>query len=135
VVAAVLPPTYLLMPFAVQALLYPTLGMVSVGAIGWGIYLHRPSRPAPWVLVAGGILLWVLGDIAYAAYELLRGAAPFPSLADALYLSGYLVVAGGLGLSVRRSGVGTPSPGRTPGSAWWAPHCCPGRGCSSPTSR
>jgi diguanylate cyclase (GGDEF)-like protein len=105
VVAAVLPPTYLLMPFAVQALLYPTLGMVSVGAIGWGIYLHRPSRPAPWVLVAGGILLWVLGDIAYAAYELLRGAAPFPSLADALYLSGYLVVAGGLGLSVRRSGV------------------------------
>jgi diguanylate cyclase (GGDEF)-like protein len=69
------------------------------------VAVHRPQRPAPWLLVALGVLLWVLGDVSYAAYELLAVQRPFPSVSDGLYLCGYLVMAAALGLAVRRSGV------------------------------
>jgi hypothetical protein len=105
VIGAVITPAFVFLPFTLQSLLFPVLGFGAVAAILGGQALHRPPRPAPWLLLAAGVLLWTLGDVAYSAYELLQDEVPFPSVADGLYLAGYLVVAGGLGLAVRRSGV------------------------------
>ncbi len=96
---------YLVLPLVVQEAVYPVFGLVCVSAVGAGLRLHRPHRPAPWVLLGAGLLLWTLGDLAYSAYELALGAAPFPSWADALYASGYPVMAAALVLVLRRGGV------------------------------
>lgn len=46
-----------------------------------------------WRLLAASNVLWLAGDLVWAAYAyLLHREAPFPSVADALYLSSYLLV-------------------------------------------
>jgi hypothetical protein len=48
--------------------------------------------------------LFVVGDTLFSANELVLGIEPFPSLADAVYLPGYPVLAAGLALlALRRS--------------------------------
>lgn len=97
--------TYLVLPLSAQAILYTLVGLACVVAVGMGLALHRPVRPGPWVLIGAGVLLWVVGDIAYATYDLSGQDVPFPSVADALYLAGYPVLAAGLGVALRRTGV------------------------------
>jgi diguanylate cyclase (GGDEF)-like protein len=96
---------YLALPAAAQTVVYACVGVAGFAAILLGLHLHRPARPAPWLLIAGGILLWVLGDLAYTGYELALGEAPFPSYADALYLAGYPAMVAAVLVVVRRSGV------------------------------
>jgi diguanylate cyclase len=51
----------------------------------------RPHRPRPWQLFAIGQFLFVAGDAIFNVYELaLHQESPFPSIADGLYLFGYL---------------------------------------------
>jgi diguanylate cyclase (GGDEF)-like protein len=96
---------YLALPATAQTVVYSAVGVACFAAILLGLHLHRPTRPAPWLLIATGILLWVLGDLAYSGYELALGEAPFPSLADALYLAGYPALVAAVLVVVRRSGV------------------------------
>ena len=54
-----------------------------------GVWLHRPRRRRLWWTYAAGLSCIAAGDFVYALYErVLHEAAPFPSLADALYLAG-----------------------------------------------
>ena len=98
-------PAYLLLPQAAQEVLYPLGGLACVGAVARGVTWYRPQRPAPWVLLGGGLLLWTLGDVAYTGYEVRTEVVPFPSWADALYGLGYPCMGLALLLVLRRSGV------------------------------
>ena len=65
------------------------IGLAGVAGLLVGARLHRPSRPRLWWMLAAGLCCIVAGDLVYAMFErVLHDEAPFPSLADALYLAG-----------------------------------------------
>jgi diguanylate cyclase len=84
-----------------QSAVYDALGLLMVGLSLIGIGVHRPAGWQPWLLLAIGQLLFVLGDIVWTVYASL-GEDPFPSPADIAYILGYPVIALGLGLAIRR---------------------------------
>jgi diguanylate cyclase (GGDEF)-like protein len=65
------------------------IGLAAVAGLLVGIRMHRPGRPGLWLMLAAGLSCIAAGDFTYALYErVLHQSAPFPSLADALYLAG-----------------------------------------------
>jgi len=109
-----------------QSSVYDLLGLFVVVAALIGIRLHRPAGWQPWVILALGELLFVLGDIIWTVYAAL-GEDPFPSAADAAYLLGYPVLAIGLGIAIRRRVSGGDRAGLLDGAilatgavvVWW----------------
>jgi diguanylate cyclase (GGDEF)-like protein len=102
VVGAALTSTYWLVPTGVpQDALYLLLGGSSVVAIALGVRLHRPTRRLPWLLMAAGQLLWVVGDTVSSWFSDVSHNDEFPSPADGFYLIAYPVLALGLLLLVR----------------------------------
>lgn len=89
----------------VSSLIYDWFGLTAVVAILWATWRHRPSAPGLWFLLAAGIGLLTAGDLWWTYDDLILGVAPpFPSLADALYLAAYPVIAAALyGFARRRS--------------------------------
>ena len=81
---------YFLIPSpAIQDTVRPLFNLAALGAFVAGILMHRPRRPLPWYLFTLGMLLFVLGIVAYVYYEIALGRVPLPSLADALFLAAY----------------------------------------------
>jgi diguanylate cyclase len=77
-------------------LVYELLALSGLSAVVVGVRLHRPNDPG-WRLIMLGIALWVAGDSYWNAYPFATGhEAPFPSLADALYLVCYLPLIAGV---------------------------------------
>src|SRR5674476_563196 len=76
-------------------MLYAGVGFAAAAAILIGLRRNRPVTRTPWLLFAGGIVLWSLGDVVWAIVRLM-GSEPFPSAADAFYLLGYGAFAVGL---------------------------------------
>jgi hypothetical protein len=65
------------------------VGLAGVAGVLAGTRLHRPRRAGLWWMLAAGLCCIVGGNLVYALYErVLHEPAPFPSLADALYLAG-----------------------------------------------
>jgi diguanylate cyclase (GGDEF)-like protein len=65
------------------------IGLAGVGGLVVGVRWYRPPRRGLWWLLAGGLCCIVAGDLVYGLYErVLHQSAPFPSLADGLYLAG-----------------------------------------------
>jgi signal transduction histidine kinase len=89
---------YYLLPPLAGAVLNVVVGASAVAAIVVGLRWHRPLRRLPWWLIAAAQGLFVAGDALFSVNELILGIEPFPSLADALYLPGYPVLAAGLAL-------------------------------------
>ena len=89
---------YYLLPKAGGAVLNVVVGASAVAAIAAGIRWHRPARRLAWWLIAAAQGLFVVGDALFSVNELVLGIEPFPSLADAVYLPGYPVLAAGLAL-------------------------------------
>jgi diguanylate cyclase (GGDEF)-like protein len=78
------------------------IGLGSVAGLVVGVKLHRPRRAGLWWMLAAGLCCIAAGDLAYALYErVLHGEAPFPSLADALYLAGCPLIGVSMVLLVR----------------------------------
>jgi PAS domain S-box-containing protein len=96
---------YFLTPEAAQGTIYNLIGVSAVAAILVGVRRHRPEPASPWYLIALGLAVYVIADITfYNIYpNVLEIPTPYPSVADALYLFAYLLVASGLALFVRRS--------------------------------
>jgi len=89
----------------IQMLLYQATGIVSVGAMLVGIRRNRPASTRPWIFLALGISMWVIGDAIWNSYELvLHRVAPWPSTADYIYLVGPVLMALGLTGMLRRRG-------------------------------
>lgn len=100
---------YFLLPSGgiAQAILYNVVGFSGALAIVVGTRTQRPRRPLPWYLFAAGQLAFVLADVVFNVYELvLHVESPFPSVADGVYLSGYVVLAAGLLLVMRERSPG-----------------------------
>jgi two-component system, cell cycle response regulator len=61
----------------------------------------RAEARLPWALVGLGLLAWVIGDLYYELAFRNLDEIPFPSVADAFYLTLYPLVYVGLGLMLR----------------------------------
>jgi two-component system, cell cycle response regulator len=64
--------------------------------------LVAPTERTPWALLAAALGLWTAGDLYYTFAFRHADTVPFPSFADALYLSFYPVAYVGLGLLLLR---------------------------------
>ena len=75
---------------AAKDVAYSVVGVASTICVLLGVRLNRPSERLGWYLLATTNTLFVLGDGVLDVYDIvLHRDAPFPSVADALYLLGY----------------------------------------------
>src|SRR5207302_2905986 len=88
--------------------LYVGFGAAEMYAVSAGIRRHRPRRRWAWRLLAGGVGSYSIANVLQFGWPLFHhGELPFPSLADAFFLSAYLLFAAGLVDLIRaRSGSG-----------------------------
>jgi signal transduction histidine kinase len=81
-------------------------GLGSVAALAvllFGVWRHRPPARLPWLLLAAGTILFLIGDGVFSTLETVGDPlVPFPSPADLLYLAGYPFIGAGLGILVAR---------------------------------
>jgi hypothetical protein len=77
-------------------LLYDGVGLSAVAATGVGIWWHRPGDRRAWGYILAGQASFLTGDVCFYLLELRDQTAPFPSIADALYLAMYPLVILGL---------------------------------------
>ena len=101
VIGAAVTGIYFLLPADLQDLAYQGPGMLAVVAVLAGVVLHRPERRGPWILLAIGLALTTAGDWTWVILERAFGIEPFPSAADAFYLSGIGVTGAALVWLVR----------------------------------
>lgn len=87
-----------------QSIWYEAIGAAAAAAVAIGIVTYRPRWWPAWTLIGLGQVLFVLADLAFAFYEQLTGEIPIPSIADALYIGGYLVLAAGVLWLIRGRG-------------------------------
>ncbi|WP_433043896.1 EAL domain-containing protein [Dactylosporangium sp. CS-033363] len=72
--------------------LWSAIGYGSAGAMLLGVHLHKPRRRAPWLLLAGAVACFITGDLIADVLTRVHAKA-FPSLADAFYLTVYVLIA------------------------------------------
>ncbi len=103
-VTGILTGLYLFAPgIAANRPLINVLGLSSSIAIVVGIRIHRPKAVAAWWLFVIGQFLFVAGDIyTYTFPKIFGTTVGFPSPGDALYLTVYPALMGGLLLLIRR---------------------------------
>ena len=85
---------------------YTFVAVALTGAVAMAIGIRHLPRRGPWLLMLTGASLMIAGDVLWVWYELV-GQDPFPSLADALYLPGYPVIAAGLLWMLRNNRAGS----------------------------
>jgi diguanylate cyclase (GGDEF)-like protein len=89
--------------------LYSAIGLAATLCLLLAVRVHRPAERLGWLLLAASSAFFVLGDGVLNTYDIvLHREAPYPSVADALYLLGYPFLFAGV-FRVTRSR-------RTPGS-------------------
>lgn len=88
--------THTALPAVPGAVLYIAIGVVGLAALLSGVRRRRVRPTGPSVLIAAGLLSFLVGDLVWYVYDLVLGVGPFPSLADLFYLLGYPLLAGGL---------------------------------------
>jgi diguanylate cyclase (GGDEF)-like protein/PAS domain S-box-containing protein len=97
---AFLPAYFLSTHGAVRHVLFYAYGLSCVAAIVWAARTHAPQRRRAWLALAAGLLLFAMGDMAFDLYAR-GGHTPVPSIADALYLAAYPMLAFGAALFAR----------------------------------
>jgi PAS domain S-box-containing protein len=81
--------------------IYESLGLLAAAAIVAGVVLHRPPNPAGWLVLAAAEAAFGIADIIY--FSGYNGLAPFPSVADYVYLGGDFALAAALVLLIRHA--------------------------------
>lgn len=81
--------------------IYESLGLLAAAGIVAGIVVHRPSAPGGWIALAAAEGALGVGDLIY--FSGYRGLAPFPSVADYVYLAGDVLLLVALVLLIRRA--------------------------------
>ncbi|MFJ8538354.1 putative bifunctional diguanylate cyclase/phosphodiesterase [Streptomyces sp. NPDC093591] len=91
--------------------LWAVIGLAGAAAVLTGVHVHRPAHAWPWWVLATGLLAFAAGDTYYNVQEAYFAASnPFPSPADACYLTVYPLFAAGLFGLVRYRWVGHDLP-------------------------
>lgn len=80
------------------------LAIAVSGPVAAFVGVRRRSQCTGWWLILAGTAVMVAGDILWDFYDLIAGVDPFPSLADALYIPGYPLIAAGLLRMLRERG-------------------------------
>jgi diguanylate cyclase len=80
---------------------YEAVSYLAIAAVGLtmsvvGACLMRGPRRKVWVALAAGQFLYLAGDVTWVIYEDVLDIAPYPSVADAFYLSRYALLVVGL---------------------------------------
>ncbi|HEV2893822.1 MAG TPA: GGDEF domain-containing protein [Actinomycetota bacterium] len=101
VVGLVVAGAFLRLPELAYSIVYDLVGLSAVAAILVGMRLHRPARRGIWYGLAGGLAVFVAGDVLYSVYVYALHLEPFPSPADALYLASYPILAAALLVMIR----------------------------------
>jgi diguanylate cyclase (GGDEF)-like protein/PAS domain S-box-containing protein len=70
--------------------------LTSVVAVLAGVWLNRPARKVPWLLLAAALTCFGAGQLSFLIAARIHVVLPFPSFADVLYLSFYPLVTAGL---------------------------------------
>ncbi|MGH3290800.1 MAG: hypothetical protein ACRDP7_03235, partial [Trebonia sp.] len=79
----------------------------GVAAMVAGMYLNRPARRTPWLLLAAANLTGTVGDVASHVFVTATHAPlPFPSFADIIYLAAYPLYVAGLAVFIRSRSTG-----------------------------
>ncbi|MER7274128.1 EAL domain-containing protein [Dactylosporangium sp. NPDC000244] len=81
---------------SLHPVLWSAIGCSSVAAILLGVHLHKPRKRAPWLLLAGAVACFITGDLIADVLTRLLHQSGFPSLADAFYLTMYVLIAAAL---------------------------------------
>lgn len=92
------------------------IAVASVAAVWVGVSRlpRADARPARWFATA--LTIYLAGDLFFYYYLLVRESArPFPSVADALYLTDLPIFVGALLLFIRRQNPGGTSPASSTG--------------------
>ena len=84
-----------------QSLVFDVIGVWMVTLAVLAILRGAPAARNSWLCIASGQAAFVVGDILWTISRAM-GVDPFPSIADIAYLSGYPLIAVGLGLAVRQ---------------------------------
>ena len=100
---------YFLLPEIPQDVLYIFVAASAMGVTLVGARWQPAGRGLPLYLLAGGLLMALVGEVIYAVYEDVLIEDPFPSLADVFFVANYPFFAAALVLLIRR---------RTPGRDW-----------------
>jgi diguanylate cyclase (GGDEF)-like protein/PAS domain S-box-containing protein len=78
------------------------LGLSGVAAIVAGVFLNRPARRLPWLLLAASNLSFLVGQVSFLVAGFIEHQPlPFPSYADVFYLLTYPLIAAGLLIFIR----------------------------------
>src|SRR6478672_7470976 len=67
---------------------YNLSAVVSATVLIAAVAVGRPKPLLPWLLIAGAVLSWVIGDVVYSWV----GGDPIVSLADAFYVPAYIAL-------------------------------------------
>jgi diguanylate cyclase (GGDEF)-like protein len=82
---------------AAQTLLYNGHTTLAASVVGICTWRRRPLGRAAWYLITAGLAAFAVGDWIWAGYEYVwHQDAPFPSLADPVYLAGSALLAVGM---------------------------------------
>ncbi len=96
---------YMMLPYGWLSVSIATIvSVVLCAVLIGGIRRHHPANASAWRLFVAGMVIWILGDVAYAYQMLLGGGPTFPALADGLYLGAYPTLAIGLFRLTRERG-------------------------------
>ncbi len=85
-----------------QTVIYQLFILAAPIAILVGVRRYRPDPRRQWLLFAGGLALWGIGDTYWDSYLWILGKeAPYPSFADVAYLGAYPLLIAGVFVLVR----------------------------------
>jgi diguanylate cyclase (GGDEF)-like protein len=73
--------------------LFPVVNTSGAVAAVIGVRRNRPRNRSAWWMLAVALSLSAAGDIIFAGYDLFNAEAPFPSVADILYIAAHLLAA------------------------------------------
>ncbi|GAA2606709.1 putative bifunctional diguanylate cyclase/phosphodiesterase [Paractinoplanes durhamensis] len=85
---------YILLPQnQVTNWIFPVVNTSGAIAALIGVHRNRPRNKPAWTMLAVALSLSAAGDIIFAGYDLFNADAPFPSVADILYIAAHLLAA------------------------------------------
>ncbi|MBM2616493.1 EAL domain-containing protein [Actinoplanes sp. LDG1-06] len=73
--------------------IFPAINSSGAVAAWIGLRRGRPRNRGAWTMLAAALSLSAAGDIIFAGYDLFHAEAPFPSVADVLYIAAHLLAA------------------------------------------